>query len=66
VDVTAQRGSRDDGMPSDCARIEVRVGEIRQLFNSMDPARFRERDLDPGEARLFDRLGAMYVQVVHE
>jgi hypothetical protein len=34
-------------MPSDCARIEVRVGEIRQLFNSMDPAPFRERDLDP-------------------
>jgi hypothetical protein len=47
VDVTAQRGSRDDGMPPDCARIEVRVGEIRQLFNSMDPAPFRERDLDP-------------------
>ncbi len=47
MDVTAQRDSRDDGMPPDCARIEVRVGEIRQLFNSMDPAPFRERDLDP-------------------
>jgi hypothetical protein len=34
-------------MPPDCARIEVRVGEIRQLFNSMDPSPFRERDLDP-------------------
>jgi hypothetical protein len=34
-------------MPPDCERIEVRVGEIRQLFNSMDPAPFRERDLDP-------------------
>ena len=106
MDVTAQRDSRDDGMPPDCARIEVRVGEVRQLFNSMDPAPFRERDLDPkaeefivesarelgrraslglvvrlsraagapedlaanliGEARLFDRLGAMHVQVVHD
>jgi hypothetical protein len=47
MDVTAQGGSRNDGMPPDCARIEVRVGEIRQLFNSMDPAPFRERDLDP-------------------
>jgi hypothetical protein len=47
VDVTAQRDSRDDGMPPDCARIEVRVGDIKQLFNSMDPAPFRERDLDP-------------------
>jgi hypothetical protein len=29
------------------ARIEVRVGELKQLFNAMDPAPFRERDLDP-------------------
>ena len=28
-------------------RIEVRVTEIRQLLNSMDPSPFRERDLDP-------------------
>lgn len=42
-------------MPPDCARIEVRVGEIRQLFNSMDPAPFRERDLDPdAEAFIVD------------
>lgn len=27
--------------------IQVRVGELRQLFNSMDPSPFRERDLDP-------------------
>ena len=27
--------------------IEVRVGELRQLFNAIDPAPFRERDLDP-------------------
>jgi hypothetical protein len=55
MDVTAQGGSRNDGMPPDCARIEVRVGEIRQLFNSMDPAPFRERDLDPkAEAFIVD------------
>jgi hypothetical protein len=55
MDVTAQGGSRNDGMPPDCARIEVRVGEIKQLFNSMDPAPFRERDLDPkAEAFIVD------------
>ena len=27
--------------------IELRVGELKQLFNSMDPSPFRERDLDP-------------------
>ncbi|WP_116810150.1 hypothetical protein [Steroidobacter cummioxidans] len=27
--------------------IEVRVAELRQLFNEMDPAPFRSRDLDP-------------------
>jgi len=27
--------------------LELRVGEMRQLFNAMDPAPFRERDLDP-------------------
>jgi len=28
-------------------RIEVRVAEVKQLFDSMDPSPFRERDLDP-------------------
>jgi hypothetical protein len=28
-------------------RIQVHVGELRQLFNSIDPSPFRERDLDP-------------------
>jgi hypothetical protein len=27
--------------------IEVRVGELRQLFNAIDPSPFRQRDLDP-------------------
>lgn len=29
------------------AVIEVRVAELRQLFNAIDPSPFRERDLDP-------------------
>ena len=28
-------------------RIEVHVAELKQLFNSMDPSPFKERDLDP-------------------
>lgn len=32
------------------AIIEVRVAELRQLFNAMDPSPFRERDLDPAAA----------------
>ena len=47
MDVTPKRDSRGDAIPPDCARIEVRVGEIKQLFNSVDPAPFRERDIDP-------------------
>ena len=34
-------------MPAGAARIEVHVGELKQLYHSMDPAPFRERDLDP-------------------
>lgn len=35
--------------------IEVRVTELRQLFNAIDPSPFRERDLDPGaEAFIVD------------
>ena len=29
------------------AVLELRIGELRQIFNAMDPAPFRERDLDP-------------------
>ncbi len=37
---------RDD-MASGTSVLELSVGELRQLFNAMDPAPFRERDLDP-------------------
>jgi hypothetical protein len=36
--------------PGDEAVIEVRLGELKQLFNAMDPAPFWERDLDPNAA----------------
>jgi len=36
-----------DPLPPDCERIEIQLGELKQLFNAMDPAPFRERDLDP-------------------
>src|SRR5215831_5397552 len=39
--------SAGDPLPSKCAVIEVRVGELRQLFNAIDPSPFRDRDLDP-------------------
>jgi hypothetical protein len=47
VDVTTQGASRGDATSPGRVRIEVQVGELKQLFNSMDPAPFRERDLDP-------------------
>jgi hypothetical protein len=36
-----------DPLPPGCRVIEVHVGELNQLFNAIDPAPFRERDLDP-------------------
>jgi hypothetical protein len=36
-----------DFIPDKCQVIEVRVSELRQLFNAIDPSPFRERDLDP-------------------
>ena len=39
--------SAGDPIPAKCAEIEVHVGELKQLFNSIDPSPFRNRDLDP-------------------
>jgi hypothetical protein len=38
---------RGDTIPEACRVIEVRVAELRQLFNAIDPSPFHERDLDP-------------------
>jgi hypothetical protein len=35
------------GFPQGCALIEVHISELQQIFNSLDPTPFRERDLDP-------------------
>jgi hypothetical protein len=44
-----------DAIPPSSAVIEVRVVELRQLFNSIDPSPFRERDLAPAaEAFIVD------------
>jgi hypothetical protein len=45
--MTARAQTADDALSDDVMRIELRVGELRQLFNAMDPSPFRERDLDP-------------------
>lgn len=39
--------SAADGFPPGCALIEVHIGELKQIFHSLDPTPFRERDLDP-------------------
>jgi hypothetical protein len=38
--------SAGDPIPPKCSVIEVHVGELKQLFNSIDPSPFRNKDLD--------------------
>lgn len=44
--MTAQQ-SAADALPSSTRVIEVRVPELKRLFDSMDPSPFKTRDLDP-------------------
>lgn len=39
--------SSGDPIPPKCAIIEVHVGELKQLFDAIDPSPFSDRDLDP-------------------
>ena len=39
--------SAGDPIPEPCELIQVRVTELKQLFNSIDPSPFLEKDLDP-------------------
>jgi hypothetical protein len=39
--------SAGDALPEHCRIIEIRVAELRQLFNAVDPSPFHQRDLDP-------------------
>lgn len=45
--VTTPQSSAGDALPPQCEVIEIRIAELRQLFNAIDPSPFRERDLDP-------------------
>ena len=61
--------------PAAEAALDLQIGELKQIFNAMDPAPFRERDLDPNAeayivdwAREVDRRAplALEVQLAHE
>src|SRR5437763_15849653 len=39
--------SAGDPLPPKCAVIEVHVAKLKQLFNSIAPSPFRNKDLDP-------------------
>jgi hypothetical protein len=42
----SDKPSAGDPIPPKCSVIEVHVGELKQLFNSIDPSPFRSKDLD--------------------
>src|SRR6266699_118856 len=44
---TNDKPSAGDPLPPKCSVIEVHVGELKQLFNAIDPSPFRDKDLDP-------------------
>ena len=45
--LASHENAAGDPIPSQCGVIEVHVAELKQLFNSIDPSPFRNRDLDP-------------------
>ena len=47
VSGTKDKASAGDPIPRKCSVIEVHVGELKQLFNAIDPSPFRDKDLDP-------------------
>jgi hypothetical protein len=44
---TIEGPAAGDAIPAECEIIEVRVADLGQLFNTIDPTPFRDRDLDP-------------------
>jgi hypothetical protein len=44
---TPDQPSAGDPLPPKCSVIEVHLGELKQLFNAIDPSPFRDKDLDP-------------------
>ena len=57
--------------PPPVHQISLRLREIGQLFNSMDPTPFRHRDLDPNAEELIENWapefpsGSRYLLVIH-
>ena len=51
TNLSNEKASAGDVIPSQCAVIEVHVGELKQLFDAIDPSPFRDRDLDPKAAQ---------------
>lgn len=47
VSATKEGHTAGDPLPPKCTVIEVHVAELKQLFNSIDPSPFRNKDLDP-------------------
>jgi hypothetical protein len=47
VESVTSAPSAGGAIATDSRVIEVRIAELRQLFNAIDPSPFRERDLDP-------------------
>jgi hypothetical protein len=45
--IAIDKPSAGDAIPPKCAVIEVHIGELKQLFDAIDPSPFRDRDLDP-------------------
>lgn len=45
--MSAQSEWIGDTFPPDCVVLTVRIAELKQIFDALDPAPFRERDLDP-------------------
>jgi len=57
--------SAGDAIPAKCAVIEVHVGELKQLFNAIDPSPFREKDLDPKAEEFIVGWGKDYADDAH-
>jgi hypothetical protein len=45
--MAASAGFGDASAPPSASVLDLHLAELRQIFDSMDPAPFRERDLDP-------------------
>ena len=47
ISANKEKASAGDPIPPKCAVIEIHLGELKQLFDAIDPSPFRDRDLDP-------------------